>query len=101
MAESFQVDELGGEYRIVDGNEQVAVWLPMTREEKKAVIEKAKADKLNLPLVLATYVREWMKGGKSSEVFIEDLAKVVGGAVALQAPTVKAGTHMATMMCPW
>jgi excisionase family DNA binding protein len=28
----------GGEYRLEDGQEKVALWLPMSREEKKALV---------------------------------------------------------------
>ncbi|PJI53604.1 excisionase [Methylobacterium radiotolerans] len=60
---TVQLDVLGGEFRIENGREQIALWLPMTREEKAAQIEKAQRDGVNVSDVVAAYLREWVRNG--------------------------------------
>ena len=60
---TVQLDALGGEFRIENGREQIALWLPMTREEKAAQIEKAQRDGVNVSDVVAAYLREWLRSG--------------------------------------
>jgi excisionase family DNA binding protein len=60
---TVQIDALGGEFRIENGREQIALWLPMTREEKAAQIEKAQRDGVNVSDVVAAYLREWLRSG--------------------------------------
>lgn len=60
---TVQLDALGGEFRIENGQEQIALWLPMTREEKAAQIEKAQRDGVNVSDVVAAYLREWVRSG--------------------------------------
>lgn len=56
-----QRDELGGEFRQEGGQEYVALWLPLTREEKAAQIEKATRDGVNVSELVADYLRSWAK----------------------------------------
>lgn len=58
---TVQLDALGGEFRIENGQEQIALWLPMTREEKAAQIEKAQRDGVKVSDVVAAYLREWVR----------------------------------------
>lgn len=60
---TVRLDALGGEFRIENGQEQIALWLPMTREEKAAQIEKAQRDGVNVSDVVAAYLREWVRNG--------------------------------------
>ena len=57
-----QRDELGGEFKQEGGQEYVALWLPITREEKAAQIEKATRDGVNVSELVADYLRTWAKG---------------------------------------
>ncbi len=56
-----QRDELGGEFKQEGGQEYVALWLPITREEKAAQIEKATRDGVNVSELVADYLRTWVK----------------------------------------
>ena len=56
-----QRDELGGEFKQEGGQEYVALWLPITREEKAAQIEKATRDGVNVSELVADYLRSWAK----------------------------------------
>ncbi|GAA5532918.1 helix-turn-helix domain-containing protein [Deinococcus aluminii] len=54
-------DERGGEYKVENGQEYVALWLPMTREEKAAQLEKAAREDVNVSELVADYLRDWAK----------------------------------------
>lgn len=56
-----QRDDLGGEFKQEGGQEYVALWLPLTREEKAAQIEKATRDGVNVSELVADYLRTWAK----------------------------------------
>ncbi|MVN88010.1 helix-turn-helix domain-containing protein [Deinococcus sp. HMF7620] len=56
-----QRDELGGEFKQEGGQEYVALWLPITREEKAAQLEKAARDGVNVSELVADYLRDWVK----------------------------------------
>jgi len=56
-----QRDDLGGEFKQEGGREYVALWLPITREEKAAQIEKAARDGVNVSELVADYLRTWAK----------------------------------------
>ncbi|WP_155298846.1 helix-turn-helix domain-containing protein [Deinococcus kurensis] len=56
-----QRDDLGGEFKQEGGQEYVALWLPLTREEKAAQIEKAARDGVNVSELVADYLRTWAK----------------------------------------
>jgi len=93
MAKDPKIDQMSTESRIEEGEEMVAVWLPMTQDEKKAIMEKATSEGVKLPALLADFIKSWMQGGKSAELNIEDLAQVAGGA--------KPFIVKKTTMCPW
>lgn len=54
-------DELGGEYKQENGQEYVALWLPITREEKAKQIEKAQREGVNVSDLVVEYLRNWAK----------------------------------------
>ncbi|WP_221090538.1 helix-turn-helix domain-containing protein [Deinococcus aquaedulcis] len=56
-----QRDELGGEFKQEGGQEYVALWLPITREEKAAQLDKAAREGVNVSELVANYLREWVK----------------------------------------
>ncbi|GAA5437857.1 helix-turn-helix domain-containing protein [Deinococcus aquaticus] len=56
-----QRDDLGGEFKQEGGQEYVALWLPITREEKAAQIEKATREGVNVSELVADYLRTWAK----------------------------------------
>lgn len=64
MAEAngmVQLGEDGGEYKVEGGREYVAMWLPLTREEKAAQVEKAAREGVMLSELVADYLRDWAK----------------------------------------
>ncbi len=56
-----QRDEQGGEYKMEGGQEYVALWLPMTREEKAAQLTRAEAQGVNVSELVAEYLKNWVK----------------------------------------
>ncbi|AFD25114.1 helix-turn-helix domain-containing protein [Deinococcus gobiensis] len=56
---TVQRDEQGGEYKLEDGQEYVALWLPMTREEKAAQLARAEREGVNVSELVAAYLRDW------------------------------------------
>ncbi|GBF05634.1 excisionase family DNA binding domain-containing protein [Deinococcus aerius] len=54
-----QRDEQGGEFKVEHGREYVALWLPLTREEKAAQLEKAAREGVNVSDLVADYLRTW------------------------------------------
>ncbi|UBV42243.1 helix-turn-helix domain-containing protein [Deinococcus taeanensis] len=56
-----QRDEHGGEFKQENGQEFVALWLPMTREEKAAQLEKAEREGVSVSELVAGYLREWAR----------------------------------------
>lgn len=56
-----QRDEYGGEYKLEGGQEYVALWLPMTREEKAAQLARAQEQGVNVSELVANYLRDWVK----------------------------------------
>lgn len=54
-------DEHGGEYKVEQGREYVAMWLPITREEKAAQLDKAAREGVNVSELVADYLRDWAK----------------------------------------
>ncbi len=57
-----QRDKFGGEYKVENGKEMVALWLPLSLAEKEALIEKAKLDGTSASELVAGYLRAWLKG---------------------------------------
>lgn len=56
----IQRDQWGGEFVLEGGQELVALWLPMTREEKGRQIEKAMREGVDVSDLVLTYLRDWM-----------------------------------------
>ena len=56
-----QRDEQGGEYKVEGGREYVALWLPLSREEKEAQIAKAQREGVNVSDLVADYLKAWAK----------------------------------------
>lgn len=54
-------DDQGGEYKVENGQEFVALWLPMTREEKAAQLAKAEREGVSVSQLVAEYLRGWAK----------------------------------------
>lgn len=52
-------DEQGGEYKQEGGQEYVALWLPMTREEKAAQLARAEREGVSVSELVTAYLREW------------------------------------------
>ncbi|MFC4637693.1 helix-turn-helix domain-containing protein [Deinococcus hohokamensis] len=55
---SVMTDEQGGEYKIENGQEYVALWLPFSREEKADHIRKAVEQGTTVSALVATYLKE-------------------------------------------
>lgn len=56
---TVQRDEQGGEYKQENGQEYVALWLPMTRGEKAAQLTRAEREGVNVSELVAAYLRDW------------------------------------------
>ena len=52
-------DEQGGEFKIENGREYVAMWLPISRAEKAAQLERAAREGVNVSDLVADYLRAW------------------------------------------
>ncbi|MBO1436305.1 helix-turn-helix domain-containing protein [Meiothermus sp. CFH 77666] len=53
-------DEFGGEYMVENGQEKVALWLPMSREEKRRLLEKAAQEGWSFSEKVMALARELM-----------------------------------------
>jgi excisionase family DNA binding protein len=54
------LDEInGGEYKIEDGKEMVALWLPLSREEKAKTLKTAAAKKTSVTEAIMNELRNW------------------------------------------
>jgi excisionase family DNA binding protein len=49
----------GGEYRLEDGQEKVALWLPISRTEKAKLIERMTAKKTSMTELVMTAIRDF------------------------------------------
>jgi len=58
---AVQRDEHGGEFKIEGGREYVAMWLPLTREEKAAQLDKAAREGVNVSELVADYLKDWAR----------------------------------------
>jgi len=79
MAEDYKVDAQGGEYRVVEGQEMRAVWVPLSAADKEALVKKATTEGKAVGLLVAGFLKSYLKGGASSELSMEDLEQVAGG----------------------
>ena len=95
MANEIQVktDKYGDDYRVIDGQEEFALWVPITQAEKEKLMARAAAKGLHIHKMAADYIREALKEG-AEELTLEDLAQVVGGLRATRPVA-------STVMCPW
>lgn len=112
MAIEIKTDKLGGEYKVDEGTELYAIWVPVTLAEKEALIKKGKAESIDVPKLTANFLREWLKAKELSE---GELKKVAGGVNAgpnqlnlhsLQLAASKLNIDKlkgsySTVMCPW
>ncbi|WP_189642015.1 helix-turn-helix domain-containing protein [Deinococcus piscis] len=57
-----QLGEDGGEFKVEGGREYVAMWLPLTRDEKAALVDKAAREGVMLSELVADHLRDWVKG---------------------------------------
>jgi hypothetical protein len=56
------LDEInGGEYKIEDGKEMVALWLPLSREEKAKTLKAAQASKTSVTEVVMNAIKQFGK----------------------------------------
>jgi len=81
MSTENKGNESGVEKRVVGGEEQYAIWVPLTGAEGDALAKKAKAENVNVRYLVANLLREWM-GPK--ELSAADLDAVVGGVTVSQ-----------------
>lgn len=56
-----QRDEHGGEFKVEGGREYVAMWLPISREEKAAQLDKAAREGVNVSELVADYLKAWTR----------------------------------------
>ena len=56
------LDEInGGEYRVENGQETVALWLPMTRDQKKAMLETVKKSDSSVTQVVMNALKNFAR----------------------------------------
>ncbi len=54
------LDEInGGEYKVEDGKEMVALWLPLSREEKAKTLKTAATKKTSVTDAVMNFLRDW------------------------------------------
>jgi hypothetical protein len=55
----LQDDLNGGEYKVENGQEMVALWLPLSREEKAKTLKTAQAKKTSVTEVVMNALKDW------------------------------------------
>ena len=56
------LDEInGGEYRVENGQETVALWLPMSRDQKKAMIETVKKNDTSVTQIVMNALKNFTR----------------------------------------
>jgi excisionase family DNA binding protein len=58
---TVRLDGFGGEYKIEDGQTLVALWLPMSLEQKEAQIKKALSEGTTVSKLVLEFLDEWIK----------------------------------------
>lgn len=116
MASQVEDYKTGVEKRVVEGEEQYAIWVPMSAAESEELLEKAKATNVNVRYLVANLLRGWMAATQATELSVADLDRVVGGAgVQLNTLNIAQVTNQSlvnpvvvpnlgsfsTVMCPW
>jgi hypothetical protein len=74
--EEVTTDQLGMQYRVVDGQELVAIWVPLKKDEVQELTKKALETNAPFPDMVANAAKSWLSGG---ELSLEDLENVAGG----------------------
>ena len=77
MTGEILTDNDGYQWRIREGEEQHRLWLPITAAERAALVKKAQAESVHLPLLVANMLRQWMA---TRELSVDELDDVVAGA---------------------
>lgn len=62
MEGKVQRDEFGGEYMLENEQEKVALWLPMSREERRLLLEKAAREGWSFSDKAMALARDLLKG---------------------------------------
>lgn len=52
-------DEWGGEYTVINGEERVALWLPMNRKEKELLTSKATSKNVKISELVTNFLKSW------------------------------------------
>ena len=113
----IQTDKYGLQWRTQSGEEQHAIWVPISAAEKDGLIDKAKKENVDVRHLIASFLREWMA---PKELSVADLDRVVGGAtistqtssylqLSTLSPTLSTqasklpnlGQTASTVMCAW
>ncbi len=63
-----QRDAFGGEYRLEDDKTLVALWLPLTLEQKEAQITKALAEGTSVSALVTSLLHDWLIGCARTEL---------------------------------
>lgn len=112
MAGEIQHDKDGNEWRMCGDKEEHALWVPISAAEKEALIARAKAEKVNLALLVANMLRQWMA---NRELTVDELDGVVAGAtlsttssslfdvqkLTYDSSFDSSGLSYRTVQCPW
>jgi hypothetical protein len=53
-------EQNGGEYKIENGQEQVSLWLPISREEKAKLIENMTAKNTSMTELVMTVIQDFV-----------------------------------------
>lgn len=53
-------DEWGGEYSVENGEEKVALWIPLSLKEKEALMKKAIERQTSVSQLVSEYLKNWM-----------------------------------------
>lgn len=53
-------EQNGGEYRLEDGQEKVALWLPISRAQKTQLIERLTAKKISMTEIVMNAIKDYV-----------------------------------------
>lgn len=56
-----QLDGFGGEYKVQDGQTMVALWLPMSLEQKQQQINKAEEENTSVSALVSDFLQGWLE----------------------------------------
>lgn len=60
MNPEVKIDQFGGEYKVENGKEKIALWLPLSLQEKEALLSKAKKEGTSVSEMVAEYLKNWL-----------------------------------------